>query len=560
MRPLDPRLLHRASAARTWVVLSATLQALSAALLVAQAWWLAHAVAAVVGGAPAATALVPGIGLIVVLLARAGLAALAARFADRAATTVIRQLRSAVLDHVERAGLGQRSAADVTILATTGLDQLDGYLVRYLPQLLATALITPGLLVIVFTQDWISGLIMAGTIPLVPFFMALVGWTTQKLSDDRIAVMRRLGDQVLDLVAGLATLRALGRALPQAKRVRAVGEAYRKSTTKVLQVAFLSGFVLELLTTISVALVAVGIGMRLVYGQMDLSTGLTILILAPEVYLPLRMVGQHFHASTDGIAAANAVLDLLDDHADGPASGRTPAPAPVRSVRWTDVSVAQPGRDRLAPSHFTGTALAGEITALVGENGAGKSTVLAAALGVRSIDGSIDLAGSDGHVVGLPDVDLDTWHAQIAWVPQHPTVIAGTLADNVRLLAPDASDDDLTAAAIATGFDDVVADLTNGWQTAIGEGGVGLSAGQRQRLALARAHVRMSQGATVLLLDEPSAHLDRATEEAVLDLLRTAARDGLVVVVVAHRQRLVAAADTVLTVNWTATQALASAL
>ncbi len=535
------------------MILAGLLQVASGAVLAAQALVLAHAVAGVVGGRPASTVVLPAFWLALALGVRATLAAVAARFADRAATLVVRQLRSAVLDHVEQVGLGGRSAADLGTLVTSGLDQLDGYLVRYLPQLLATALVTPILLVVVFTQDVISGLIMAVTLPLVPFFMALVGWTTQKLSDDRMTRMRRLGDQVLDLVAGLPTLRALGRALPQAARVRAAGDAYRASTSKVLQVAFLSGFVLELLTTISVALVAVGIGMRLVFGEMSLTTGLAVLILAPEVYLPLRLVGQHFHASTDGIAAAAAALAVLEEDApEGSKAEQPRAVTHVVEVRWENVSIAQPSRGGSAPHALTGSARAGQVSALVGPNGAGKSSAVAALLGLRAPStGRVVLVGTEAGEpaeVDVREADLNEWRAQVAWVPQHPGLFPGTLRENVELFVPGVSDTELLAVQGEAGLDSVLAELPAGWHTMLGADGVGLSAGQRQRLALARALIMVRRGARVLILDEPSAHLDAATEEIVLNLVSAAARAGLLVLLVAHRASLVAVADQVIDV------------
>ncbi len=547
MRPLDPRLLRRAASARRWIALSAGLQAASTAVLVVQSLWLAGAVAGVVDGAAADTVTAPAIGVGAAFAVRALIAGVAERFAHRASVRTIRQLRAAVLDHCQRGGAGTRSPADLTTLSTTGLAHLDAYLVRYLPQLVATALVTPALLVVVVTQDLLSAAIIAGTLPLVPLFMALVGWTTQRLSDDRIARMRRLGDQVLDLVAGLATLQALGRALPQARRVREVGEAYRVSTQRVLQIAFLSGLVLEVLTTICVALVAVGIGMRLVFGQLDLSVGLAVLILAPEVYLPLRMVGLHFHASSDGIAAAAAALELIDEPL--PADRAGVRPGTVLGVGWRDVRVDQPGRGLAAPVGLTATATAGRVLALAGPNGGGKSTAVRALLGlVDPTEGRVVLQVGDGEV-DVAEVDPGWWHARVAWVPQHPTIVAATLADNIELLVPGLHTAERDLAAARAGLAQVVAQLPDGWATRVGEGGVGLSAGQRQRLALTRAAAKVHAGAQVVILDEPSAHLDAGTEALVVRTVQEWAERGLVVIVVAHRAGLLAIADQVVEVS-----------
>ncbi|UER53906.1 thiol reductant ABC exporter subunit CydD [Kineosporiaceae bacterium SCSIO 59966] len=549
--PLDPRLLVRARAARGWVALAAALQVGNAALVVVQAFLLGDALAGVVTGSATAASVGTAVAwLVLVVGARALLAGAQERFAHRAAVDVVAELRGALVDHLAAAGpaaLHGRTAA-LTTLATRGLDALDGYLVRYLPQLLATALVTPALLAVVLTQDLLSAVLMAVTLPLVPLFMALVGWTTRSRARVRMARMERLGEQLLDLVAGLPTLRALGRELDQAARVRAVGEAYRRSTSAVLRQAFLSSLVLELFTTLAVALVAVGIGLRLVSGDLDLRTGLVVLVLAPEVYLPLRMVGQHFHASADGIAAAGEALDVLA----GPVrrAGTVPAPA-VGGIRFEAVGVEHPGRAVTAPADLDLELVPGRVTALVGDSGAGKSTAVEVLLGLRRPDaGRVLVVPPDGGPpVDLAEVDPDAWRSRLAWVPQRPVLVPDTLAGNVRLVAPDATDDEVRAAAAQAGLDEVVDTLPGGWQTALGAGGSGLSAGQRQRVALARALLRVARGAHVVVLDEPTAHLDAGSERLPLDVIARLRDAGCAVLVVAHRPALVAAADDVVTVR-----------
>lgn len=554
MRPLDPRLLRTASTARRWVLLAAALQVLVAALVVGQALLLADALAAVVADrAPAASVLPSVYALGVVVMARALVAWVQERYAHRAATRVVAQLRDAVLSHLAQAGVaalhGDRGPA-LTTLVTRGLDALDGYLVRYLPQLLATAILTPALLGVVLVHDRLSAVLMALTLPMIPLFMALVGWSTQRFANARLARMQQLGAQLLDLVAGLPTLRALGRASQQSQRVRAVGQAYRHATRRVLQQAFLSGLVLEMFTTLSTALVAVGIGFRLLGGDLDLRTALVVLILAPEVYLPLRRVGTHFHASTDGLAAAAQAFAVLDEPVRPPVVG--PRLGTVAALRLEAVSVAQDGRAVRAPSGLDAVAVAGRITALVGHNGVGKSTALALALGLRSpTQGRVLLRtrAPEAAEIDLADVDRQQWQQQVAWAPQRPVLVPGTLADNARLVAPDATDDELDAAAARVGFLPVVQALPRGWRTAVGSGGVGLSAGQRQRLALTRVFLRIDRGAHVVVLDEPTAHLDLDSEAVILRTLRELADDGALVLVVAHRPSLQAIADAVVVVQ-----------
>lgn len=550
-RPLDPRLLHHARAARGYVALTAMLGVLTAGLVVVQALLLARIVAgAVEDGDRLATLTAPLTALVAVVLGRALVAGTQERFGHRAATATIAQLRGAVVRHITTLGpraLDGDAGPALTTLTTRGLDALEGYLVRYLPQLLLAATVTPAVLAVVWWHDGIAALTMAVTLPLVPVFMVLVGLATQSAAERRLRTMQRLGGQVLDLVAGLPTLRALGRERGQAIRVREVGDAYRRATMRTLREAFLSALVLESLTTLSVALVAVGIGLRLVYSQLDLRTGLAVLILAPEVYLPLRMVGVHYHASVDGLAAASEAFAVLDTPA--PARGTRPCP-PLdgATVRLEGVDVVHAGRDRATPHDLDVTIRPGRVTALVGPSGAGKSSAVQVLLGLRQPGaGRVAILPADGAApVDLADVDPATWHAQLAWVPQRPLLVPGTLAENLRLVAPAASDADLERAARAVGLDDVVAALPLGWAAPIGQGGHGLSAGQRQRLAVARALLR---DAPLVVLDEPTAHLDADTERTVHDAVRDLRDAGRAVVLVAHRPALVALADDVVTVH-----------
>jgi ATP-binding cassette subfamily C protein CydD len=569
-RPLDPRLLREARAARGYVVLTAGLGLLTAVLVVAQALLLARVIAGTfLDGDRLGELTVPLLSLVGVVAGRAGTSWAQERYGHRAATTVIAQLRARLVAHVtaigaqalegDPAGSTSSSGPAVATLATRGLDALDGYLVRYLPQLLLAATVTPTVLVVVWWHDTIAALTMVATIPLIPLFMALVGMSTQAAADRRLRTMQRLGGQVLDLVAGLPTLRALGRERGQAIRVREVGEIYRRATMRTLRQAFLSALVLESLTTLSVALVAVGIGLRLVYSGIDLRTGLAVLVLAPEVYLPLRMVGVHYHASVDGVAAATEAFAVLDRPV--PAAGTVPCPdLRTSTVRLVGVDVVHPGRDRATPHRLDVEIRPGEVLALVGPSGVGKSTAVQVLLGLRRPDAGQVLitpaadtpeqavpgrAALDQAALDLTTIEPRSWFDQLAWVPQRPLLVPGTLADNLRLVAPDAGEPDLDRVAARCGLDTVVAALPRGWSTPIGQGGHGLSAGQRQRLAIARALLRP---AALVVLDEPTAHLDQATEQIVHAAVVELRAQGRAVVLVAHRPALVALADVVVTV------------
>ncbi|GGC12776.1 thiol reductant ABC exporter subunit CydD [Cellulomonas carbonis] len=546
MKPLDPRLLRRARHARRYVLLTAGLGAVTAALVVVQALLLAHALAPLVTREADVADVVPAVaGLTAVVVARTLVVALQERWAHRAATRAVAELREQVVRHGV-ALVASRQDADGTgaavTLATRGLEALEPYFVRYLPQLLLAATVTPAALAVVLGLDWVAAVTIAVTLPLVPLFMWLVGVMTQGHAERRLAAMTRLGHQVLDLLAGLPTLRALGRERGPADRVRALGDAHRRATMGTLRVAFLSGMVLELLTTLSVALVAVGVGFRLVYGQLDLTTALAVLVLAPEVYLPLRQVGAHFHASTDGVAAATSAFELLERPL--PRRGTAAAPDLRRAVvRFERVGVAAPGRATTAPHDLDLVVVPGEVLALAGPNGAGKSTAVAVLLGLVPPTAGRVLVEDDGRSVPLEDLEPATWWRQVAWTPQRPVLEPGTLRDAVGAAV---SPERLEAAARLTGLDAVVAAAPGGWSTRVGQGGAGLSLGQRQRVALTRALVGDQP---LVVLDEPTAHLDAVSEETVLDAVARLRSEGRTVVLVAHRPALLAAADRVVHVH-----------
>lgn len=554
MKPLDPRLLRYARAARGYLALTVSLGIVTAGLVIAQALLLARVLAAAAHDGTPLPDLLPQIGwLAAVVAARALATGVQERFAHRAATRAVAELREQVVARAAELGprwLAEGEGARVVTLATRGLDALEPYFVRYLPQLVLSATVTPAVLVVVLDLDWVSAAIAAGTLPLIPIFMVLIGQLTQGRSERGLRVMQRLGSQVLDLVAGLTTLRAFGRERGPAARVQELGDAHRRATMGTLRIAFLSGMVLELLTTLSVALVAVGIGLRLVYGQLDLTTGLAVLVLAPEVYLPLRQVGAQFHASTDGVAAADRVFAVLETPV--PEAGTSPAPdLRTTTVRLHGVTVRAPGRDLLAPAGLDLDVAPGRTVAVTGPSGAGKSTTVDLLLGLlRPEEGTVELVGADGRAVPLADVDPRTYWAQVAWLPQRPVLEPATVG---RLVAG-AEDDALTtgararrdAAAALTGLDAVVASLPGGWSHDLGRGGSGLSVGQRQRVALTRA---LLSDAPLVVLDEPTAHLDSAGERVVLDTVRALRDAGRTVVLVAHRPSLVALADAVVTVR-----------
>ncbi|MFD5946080.1 thiol reductant ABC exporter subunit CydD [Streptomyces collinus] len=537
MKPIDPRLLRYARATRVFLVAVVALGAVGAGLVIAQAMLIAEVVVGAFQHRMAVSELgTPLLLLAAVAVGRALVGWLTELAAHRASAAVKSELRGRLLERAADLGpgwlSGQRTGSLVA-LATRGVDALDDYFSRYLPQLGLAVVVPVAVLARIVTEDWVSAAIIVGTLPLIPVFMVLIGWATQSRMDRQWQLLSRLSGHFLDVVAGLPTLKVFGRAKAQAESIRHITGEYRRATMRTLRIAFISSFALELLATISVALVAVTIGMRLVHGEMDLYIGLVILILAPEAYLPLRQVGAQYHAAAEGLAAAEEIFEVLETPV--PASGSTAVPEGALS--FEGVTVRYPGRSADAVSDVTFSVEPGETVALVGPSGAGKSTLLSVLLGfVRPDEGLVRAGGVD-----LAGADLEAWRSRIAWVPQRPHLYAGTIADNVRLARPDAGDDAVRQALRDAGALEFVDALPEGVDTVLGEDGTGLSAGQRQRLALARAFLA---DRPVLLLDEPTAALDGATEAEVVAAVRRLAA-GRTVLLVVHRPALLEVADRV---------------
>jgi ATP-binding cassette, subfamily C, bacterial CydCD len=550
VRPLDPRLLRYAAAVRPYLVATVALGVLTAALVVAQAALLAYAITAAFLHGADLSRLAPTLaGLGAVVLARAAVAGGQEALARSTSVRVQAQLRNRLVRKVFELGpawlAGQRTA-DLTLLATRGVRVLDGYFADYLPQLVLAGLIPAVVLACLLPADLVAFIIVLVTVPLVPVFMALVGLTTQERTQRQWASLQRLGHHFLDVVSGLTTLKIYGRARHQAEVVARVTDDYRRATMATLRLAFLSSLVLELLATLSVALVAVSVGLRLLAGHLDLRTALFVLILAPEAYLPLRRLGAAYHASAEGLAAAESVFAVLDAPAPAtPPQCRYPqnATRPLAALSIRDLTVRREGRPGSVLESLDLEVAPGELVAVTGPSGVGKSTLLDAVLGFAPLAAGQITMITDGQIRTLAGDPMADWREQFAWVPQRPHVVAGTVADNVRLGAPHASNDEVARALTRAG--DLLAELPFSAATRVGEGGAGLSVGQVRRLALARALVCERP---VLLLDEPTAGLDQATEARVVRTL-VRRRPGQTVVVVTHRPALLAAADRIVTLQ-----------
>jgi ATP-binding cassette, subfamily C, bacterial CydD len=545
VRPVDPRLLRYARAARRQLITTVALGIVATAAILAQAGLLAHALASAARG-HAAVLWGTLLALLAVVAVRIAVTYGGEVCALRAAAAVKSQLRRALA--ARTIGLGPEwsggqggqggpggqgarggQSGEVAALATRGLDGLDPYFARYLPQLVLAVVVPVAVLARVAAADWISAVLIATTLPLIPLFAVLVGWHTKARTRRQWRLLATLAGHFLDVVEGLPTLKVFGRAKHQEKVIGEVTSAYRSATMSALRVAFLSALVLELAAAVATALVAVEVGLRLLYGHMAYQTALLVLLLTPEAFLPLRAVAAQFHASMEGAAAAGRVLEILETESP-PARTTTPrvqaADLRAEEITLNAVTVAYPGRDRPALQELSLAIRPGERVAVTGQSGAGKSTLLALLLGfIQPAAGTIQAGGSD-----LAAIDLARWRAQIAWVPQQPHLFVGTAAENIALGSPGAGLDAIRRAAELAGAAEFIEALPRGYAEELGERALRLSAGQRQKIALARAFLR---DARLLLLDEPAAHLDPASAGLLWETIGRVAA-GRTVVLVSH--------------------------
>jgi ATP-binding cassette subfamily C protein CydD len=536
--PVDPRLLRYARASRGFFVAIAAISVGQTVVIILFAWLLTRAIVGAIDGMPSAELATTLALLAAVVAARAVLLWARDAIAARAAARVQTELRTNLIGAIGTLGpdwLGARNSAGLAVTAGRGLEALEAYFGRYLPQLVQTVIATPVIIIVMWWQDWISGLTVLLTLPLIPLFMVLIGMATRSVQQRQWQTLQRLAARFADTVQGLSTLKVYGRQHRAAASIEQVTGDYRRETMRVLRVSFLSGFALEFLASISVAIIAVSIGFRLLDGALVLGVGLFVLLLAPEAYLPMRQVGVQFHAAAEGVAATNDVFDVLDA-----ARGRAAASEERRREDRPTREAAAPlmlddlrvrrGDRTLAPVSLT--ARPGTMTLIEGPSGAGKSSVFAALRGAAEYEGVATYQGVD-----VCDLDPSTW---LAWAGQQPGLIAGAVRDNVAL--GDVSvDDALVARALdlsCAGEVDPALEL--------GAQGSGLSGGQAQRVAVARAFYRHMRGAAaVIALDEPSSALDPDTEARLWRAVRSLADDGAAVLLISHRTTARAVADDV---------------
>jgi thiol reductant ABC exporter CydD subunit len=536
VRGVGRRLARSSRAARRHLAVTVALGAASTALIVAQATLLASVITRVFLDGAALGDVSGGLIWLAVVAGGRGLVAAGFETAGRiGASRVMAELRERLAVKLLRerpGGLADERSGELATLAVQGMDAIEAYFARYLPQLALAALAPPAILAWVLPRDWQAAAILAVTFPLIPVFMVLVGGLAQRRARTRWRTLSALSARFLDVVTGLETLRAFGRAQAQEDAIVASSDRYRRETMATLRIGFLSALVLELVAMLGTALVAVTVGVQLANGHLGLEAGLTVLLLAPELYAPLRQLGAQFHASADGLAAAERILAVLDL----PATVTTPAhplPAPdprTAPVALEGVSFSHPGSARPVLEDVWLRLEPGETVALVGPSGAGKTTLVSLLLRLADPDaGRVACGGVD-----LCEVDPREWRRCVAWIPQRPTIFAASVADNIRLAEPGADERRVREAARASGVLELVEGLRGGLTARIGEGGRRLSAGQAQRVALARAFLR---DAPLVVLDEPTAHLDAEGAEFVDEALERLLLDRTALLVV-HRPAL----------------------
>ncbi|HEX7389702.1 MAG TPA: thiol reductant ABC exporter subunit CydD [Acidiphilium sp.] len=536
-------MIESGRSARRGLFAAIALGVLAGVAVIAQAALLARIVSAMIfHHAPPSALTRDFIALIALFVLRAGLTWASEIAAHHASASVKADLRRTLLDHVFRLGpvraAGERSA-DLAATLLDGVEALEPYLARYLPQMALVSMVPAAILIAVFPVDWISGLVLLVTGPIIPVFMVFVGYRAEAINQRQWRQLLVMSAHFLDAVQGIATLKLFGRARDEIALIGRIADSYRRTTMAGLRVAFLTSAVLEFFASLSIALVAVLFGARLLHGTIDFLPAFFVLLLVPEFFLPLRGLATHYHARMSALAAARRIFDVLDIEPDV-RSGATLPPEGAVAIECRGVSVEYtPGTPALADIDCVFPA--GQTTAIVGRSGAGKSSLIAAILGfVGPVSGGILIGG-----VPLATLDREAWWRCLAYVPQSPRLFAGSIADNLRLAKPGADEAALRSALSRARLLEKIASLPGGLETRIGDGGEGLSGGEIQRLALARAFLK---DAPVLLLDEATAHLDLETEAEIADAIADLAR-GRTAILIAHRLATVRRADRILVLD-----------
>jgi len=455
----------------------------------------------------------------------------------------VRNLLAQKILHIGPLAVQAEQSGEISAVMVEGVEALDAYFRQFLPQLALAALIPAVILAVVFPVDFISGLVLLLTAPLIPAFMILIGSQSEKITRRQWTLLSRLSAHFLDSLRGLETLKTLNRSREHGKSIEAASERYRQVTMQIMRVTFLSALVLELVGTLSTAVIAVEVGLRLLYGRMDFTGALFILIIAPDFYLPLRNLGLRFHASMAGVSAAKRIFSLLDL----PESGDTVRPGVIilnddpgsqLTLELENVGYSYPGREEMAVSGLSFTLSPGKLTALVGPSGAGKTTL--AQLLLRFSEPHEGVIRVNG--IPLEQIPMETWRRKITWVPQNPALFSGTLRENICLGRPDALFEEVCHAAQAAQLAVWIETLPHQYETRIGERGMGISGGQAQRIAIARALLAETP---FVIMDEPASNLDPRLE-SLLALATREISQKRTVLMIAHRLATVRNADQIL--------------
>lgn len=518
------------------LTLSLVFNGIAGLILILQAGLLAWIVDAVLFKQALLSALTLDLALLLALLPlRLGLLWLANFSATEAALRIKQQLREQLYTQLQvlgRAGIKNEASGQILNTLTDKVEALDGYYARYLPTMSSLTWLLLAILITVVSLDWLSALIMLVTAPLIPLFMILIGQGTEKRNQQQWQTLSRLSAYLLEVLQNITTLKLFNTSKKEAQTLAQLSDYYRISTMKVLRIAFLSSLALEFLASVSIALIAVLIGFRLMWGEMDFFAGFFVLLLAPEFYLPLRSLGTHYHARLEALGVLDSIVKLLES-SDSPTTvaNTISLPSAIQTIEFKQVSMHYPD-ERIGLKHLSATLKLNQSIAIVGESGAGKSTVLQLILGLQQPSaGQIVLA----ETALTPEIRTDWWQ-QIAWIPQRPHLIAGSIRDNIALGIREPQLDQVIQAAKQAYAHEFIQILPQGYNTLVGEGGVRLSGGQVQRIALARA---LFKNAPLWVVDEPTAHLDAETENLIQQVLYQVGRERTLIMVT-HRLHVLA--------------------
>jgi ATP-binding cassette subfamily C protein CydCD len=537
VKPIDPRLFRYSRSSRGFTLSSVAIALLGATLSILQSAFLAYFIVQVFVEKKTLDFLTPTLVSIgVIYLCKSLLNYISERIAAVASAAIRRELRDKLVDHLLSGKVDYKNGpAKLSLLATRGIDNLDLYFSKFIPQLFIASVVPIFVGIAITTQDFISGIVLILTVPLIPVFGMLIGRFTAGATEKKWQSLSLLSGYFLDLITGLQTLKVYGRAKYQVARLKQVNDKYRQETMKVLRISFLSSLALELIATLSVALIAVTIGLRLVDGNISLQTGLFVLILAPEVYWPIRQVATHFHAATDGVEAADQIFNILGDK-------EVVDKVKIQKfdfIIWSDLIVEFENRSKVKVP--AGRIENKAVNLIVGPSGAGKSTLIQILLGFQENYGG-DVWVKDGeNSINLKDIDKQSWQKLISWMPQEPHFPVLSVLNTLQLADPKQSKDQLLETLETVGLD--LSQLPQAEQTKLGTLLEQLSIGQKRKIALARALIKPAQ---LLILDEPTASVDKESQERIDNLIRTSAQNGQMVLVVSHRSQSLLTADSVL--------------